>query len=421
MNIFKRIKSWFQIKEEPYTTSRVPKDDMTKNQIDIRHHKLILEPNSLLDNRVVLYFERSNNPVINNYIRRNYDYLQKSLSKKGMTLIHIPSKEISPANRLLNNELVKHLCYKYPHIFTGTLEEVAESAGSIIKNLDLQLYYNYLGDLLGIPGDQAPCFIHSIDFETVMSDFRKWEYSCFYLSPDNEEVLKRQIDFYLAHTRIPENPVFFSLRNRDKDNYDADEQFDFDGNKISPDIQIAIDKINSITNEKLLIASIMHLIKNLKNTNPAVCERISKSLLNKIDNQPQKCSRIIIDEQFRIWLPEYNNIEIELTPLPKAFYIFMLKHPEGISFKHLSEYKNELLEIYKRIANRDDLEKVRQSINDIVDIRSNSVNEKCSRIKEAFLSKIDDSIAKNYYITGGRNKLKSIVLDNALIHFPKNL
>lgn len=110
-----------------------------------------------------------------------------------------------------------------------------------------------------------------------------------------------------------------------------------------------------------------------------------------------------------------------MTPLPKAFYIFMLKHPEGISFKHLSEYKSEILDIYLRISNRYDLDTIKQSINDITHIRSNSVNEKCSRIKETFLLKIDDSIAQNYYITGGRNELKSIKLNSSLIHFPKNL
>ncbi|WP_439506755.1 hypothetical protein [Sediminibacterium sp.] len=182
-----------------------------------------------------------------------------------------------------------------------------------------------------------------------------------------------------------------------------------------------INQIKSIKNKKLLVTSMLFLIQILKKLNPVVFESIIQVLLNKIETNSIAPSKLIIDEQFRIWLPDFNNIEIEMTPLPKAFYIFMLKHPEGILFKHLSEYKSELFEIYSRIANRDDLDKIKQSINDIADIRSNSVNEKSSRIKEAFLLKIDDSVAINYYITGGRNELKSIKLNSSLIHFPKNI
>ena len=95
----------------------------------------------------------------------------------------------------------------------------------------------------------------------------------------------------------------------------------------------------------------------------------------------------------------------------------MLKHPEGLQFKELNQHKDELISIYSKVGNRIEMDQIKSSINDLVNVRSNSVNEKCSRIKEAFISKIDDSLAKHYYVNGGRQNVKQITLDRSLLHF----
>ena len=42
-------------------------------------------------------------------------------------------------------------------------------------------------------------------------------------------------------------------------------------------------------------------------------------------------------------------MEITMEPLIKAVFLLFLKHPEGIMFKELPEYRRELAEIYGRI------------------------------------------------------------------------
>ena len=118
---------------------------------------------------------------------------------------------------------------------------------------------------------------------------------------------------------------------------------------------------------------------------------------------------------------DYDNIEIELTPLPKTLFIFMLRHPEGLLLKELYLHRKELIEIYGKIGNRLDMSAIQNSIYDMTDARSNSINEKCSRIKEAFIYKIDDSLARNYYITGTKSEPKSIILDRSLVIFLQKL
>lgn len=117
----------------------------------------------------------------------------------------------------------------------------------------------------------------------------------------------------------------------------------------------------------------------------------------------------------RIFLTDYNNMEIRMHPLSKALYLLFLRHPEGISFSDLPDYRTELLRMYELMSGRDSREDIRRSINDVTDPTRNSINEKCSRIKQAFLREFDDSIARNYYITGGRGEPKKILLPREMV------
>ena len=59
------------------------------------------------------------------------------------------------------------------------------------------------------------------------------------------------------------------------------------------------------------------------------------------------------------------------------------------------------------------------SIRKLTDPLDNSVHEKCSRIREAFLRVVADDIAQNYYITGDRGDDKKVLLDRELLIYEK--
>jgi hypothetical protein len=75
------------------------------------------------------------------------------------------------------------------------------------------------------------------------------------------------------------------------------------------------------------------------------------------------------------------------------------------------------LSIYNKITNSSEQSEIIKRIDDMVDMTNNSINEKCSRIKEAFVSKIDDSLAQYYYITGKRGAPKKVSIPTNLIVF----
>ena len=141
---------------------------------------------------------------------------------------------------------------------------------------------------------------------------------------------------------------------------------------------------------------------------------VGEIALQRLFKPTQRLSRMHI-RYGRIFLQDYNNMEIKMHPLSKALYLLFLRHPEGIMFSNLPNYRDELLRIYGMISGRDIIDEIRRSIDDMTDPTRNSINEKCSRIKQAFLREFDDSIARNYYITGGRGEAKKILIPREMV------
>ena len=104
-----------------------------------------------------------------------------------------------------------------------------------------------------------------------------------------------------------------------------------------------------------------------------------------------------------------------MEPLVKAVYLLFLKHPEGIMFKCLPDYRKELTEIYVKLKPYGLSDRVVQSIEDVTNPLLNSINEKCARIRGAFVGQFDNHLAKHYYIDGNRGEVKKIALPRDLV------
>lgn len=154
---------------------------------------------------------------------------------------------------------------------------------------------------------------------------------------------------------------------------------------------------------EMVMSEVQMLVERLRQSG------VGEIALMRLFKPTQELSRIHV-RYGRIFLPDYNNKEIKMPPLSKAIYMLYLRHPEGIKFAYLPDYREELLHLYELISGRESREDIRRSIDDVTDPTRNSINEKCSRIKQAFLREFDDSIAQHYYITGERGEAKKILL-----------
>ena len=123
----------------------------------------------------------------------------------------------------------------------------------------------------------------------------------------------------------------------------------------------------------------------------------------RIEAAKSRLSRLLITKDYRIILVDYDKKEVEMTPVHKAVYLLFLNHPEGIEFKKLSEYRDELLRYYMATARLIDKQTIIESVDMLVNPLNNSINEKCSRIKSIFLNMMDQYSA-NYYIISGHTQ-----------------
>ena len=148
--------------------------------------------------------------------------------------------------------------------------------------------------------------------------------------------------------------------------------------------------------EKLLMAGRKDLL--LKALGAPLLEEL------RIEAARAKLSRLLITRDCRLILVDYQNREVELQPVHKAVYLLFLAHPEGIEFKRLGDYREELTRYYMATARLMDKEKIREGIDHLVNPLDNAINEKCSRIKKAFLDMMDEYSASYYMISGHTQK-----------------
>ena len=144
-------------------------------------------------------------------------------------------------------------------------------------------------------------------------------------------------------------------------------------------------------------------------------EGVSLMAIHEFIDKQEPLSRMVITPDYRIFLPDYNDMEIEMGALPKAIYFLYLRYPEGIVYKHMQDYYNELLNIYRQLRPNTDEARLNLTITKVVNPLGNALNENIARIRKAFVEKFDEHLANNYIITGERGSQYSILLDRELI------
>lgn len=152
----------------------------------------------------------------------------------------------------------------------------------------------------------------------------------------------------------------------------------------------------------ILMADVKEKVRMLKELGMSEAEIVS----NFRTNQPLK--KLVISN-YRIFLGDERK-EVHMEPLVKAVYLLFLKHPEGIIFKDLPDYRQELASIYNKVRPWGLTDRALQSIEDVTNPLLNSINEKCARIRKAFVTMLDSSVAERYYIKGIRGGAKKIDL-----------
>ncbi|MCW3806190.1 tetratricopeptide repeat protein [Plebeiibacterium marinum] len=378
MTLFERL---FKKKNKEYP--------VTNDQVDIIEN---VEEITLFRKGAIVYIENEYQEDLNNLILGRYDFIAKLCREKGFHFVYLP-KVIQNISRDKINEAQK---YFNPSCLTESVENTGKYKPQDITSKVTSLIFNY--------------FNYNKNIEPGFIRYRgDNEYSYVRILFDNESVFESNIRSYIANCRNSDPIMFrlvtsYHLAKEGRVDEIADCEFDSRALGIAKEIEEKISQLKEEGYYQLLLNTLSQSLNDIPTTKGSIIKQFQQNEVKPI------ISRIIIDEEFRIILPDYNNLEIKLTPLPKTVYLFFLRHPEGIVFKHLIDHKHELLYIYKLVSNRESEEEMNNSIEELIDPTKNSINEKCSRIKEAFVKHFDDSIAQYYYITGSRAKEKKITI-----------
>ena len=370
------------------------------------------------DRDTYLYLENTHNESLNQCVERNLDKIYKVFREYGFRFIYLPKwkpdgsnihlANISKEREVLVNRFLNNInTVEYTHLLCNALHIDREEINSGIFHFACYMYDDSLFRSEILQTRFTHFSMHDVTNETiedfcrrycnVIVDSRNRPTGCY-----SAVKLKRR----MSHWEVNET-------HGHPHEYYADYTFPEDMKDIAENIKKEIETLKEGGYFELLLHTLGNeTINELRNV------KLNPSL-----------SKLEITADYKIWLSDYGK-EVKMTPLQKALYIFYLRHPEGVEFKMLSAYYDELLAIYKVLSNREDWQKQQHSIRRLVDATDNAINEKCSRIKEAFLKVVDDFIAQNYYIclkketykedsTIYTNLLKRIILPRELVLYPE--
>lgn len=303
----------------------------------------------------VVFIESSTNTGLVDYVTYNLKIIQKRFIEKNKRFVLLSSLE----KGIENHDVIR---YKYPYI-----NKLSTENDTILSVLSLAKVKG--NTLVYYEGNQLICL--------SLSDIYNFN---------------NKIDSFLSTINFNEVdylPVNINDYKDDSIKLDAETE---------KKLEILLNKLEEIKDNGQLLQVLPIIEKYLKKNN----------------SSNRELSTLKIDINYNLLLVDYN-IEIKLSHLTKSIYLLFLNNPKGIKLTELENYAEELLGYYKVISNRDDYDKMKGSISDIINTKSNAIYVHLSRIKSAFINVIHPDIAKNYYIDGGKMETKKILLDRTLV------
>lgn len=342
----------------------------------------------------IIYVEPAYHESCNQLIRQNLSRLQWRAEHLDCEFVYIPAQ-------IEQGDLQRELTYFFPNEPLSTLQELVRRPDFV------QRYYDQLP---GAPFDQPQLLLHGDDSSAalpfpqngVLDDV--FSVMSRLVRLNNED---SQQDFCLPSFAVIHQSLSRDRFLIDEDSVISDESCLFENNsvcaalpsQIPPDMDAdaEAEALEHIERLKELGFSLQQLIDIFRLTKPEV-------------------SRLVITPDFRFVLTDYQDLVVSFPDLSKALYLLYLNHPEGIAFKCLGDYRDELYRYYRTLSGRTNDRQQISSIEGLVDtVTNNSANEKNSRIKAAFLKLIAPELADPYLIAKGPDGLHRIALDRKMV------
>lgn len=316
---------------------------------------LISIPGLGFDTRdTVLYVESSVDRKTNKAIVAEYDELCQLVEQRGMKFFYLPAfmKSLKGNIRFLKQTLR----YLEPLLSNEQMHLIVND----MKNIDTpmlskEIFLNYLNSR-GFHLEH-PAFLFKIENKkaSTCQDF-------LLLHVDSESPIKTLREFFAYNDKLLELPEAEPV----------DDQLEYTGLH-----KIVIDTILKY-----------HTVEGL--------------------------SRLLIDEDGRLFLLDRNRTEVKMQALARSLYILYLRHEEGIALTELCDHRDELLAIYSSVSDYTNPERLVSTVDNLVNFVGNTINPLLSRIRQAFTALLGEQ-AKDYFVEGAVSDIKRINLPRNLV------
>ncbi|MHC1706865.1 MAG: hypothetical protein AB9842_04995 [Bacteroidales bacterium] len=389
---------------------------------------------------LVVYYEQQYHPLMNRVMQSGCGGLQELLQHSGYTLIYFPGLW-KPAG-YNDPAITRHFRYFLPEYHQLGPEHLSNARRMLSIPHLLQVLYKGLKEMLGKKSYPKAGFItisntghvSIVDFAAVAEKALK--------SPLPEQLLMEEILAYfseyegdLAASISPDYEETSDLMSAQEpvkavnrlESYIPDPEKEFEAENLKVNRDVLQDLQSALAGEEgpVVLDLLIRIMEHIRIKDPRLVTKLEQMLQLQLKPKEKTLSplQLILTHggyDYKILLPEYD-VVVDMPQLPKALYLFFLRHPEGVFLHDLPDYRDELNSIYARIANISDMRTITANIDRLVDMTDNSIHVNCARIKRAFLEKISDRYACYYYVTGTRGKAKKVNLPHELISIDENL
>lgn len=134
----------------------------------------------------------------------------------------------------------------------------------------------------------------------------------------------------------------------------------------------------------------------IENSRDLIRGGLSIQMIRILAQAQNKLSPLQITEDYRILLPEFNNMEIPLKPLQRAMFIVFQNYPEGVSKADMANLKDEIYAIYRKTSDKWNIIKLKSNVKALCDENGTTFEDKCHAMRRQFLARLDETIACHY-------------------------
>lgn len=343
--------------------------------------QLPMEP----DSNVVYFLETGYNPEFETYVRGHYAQLQRMFRNRELEFVFLPltRKGLAPA------DFEESALFYFPWLKKGQMDYLHDSflkkADDYFKDLAQSGGVPVMTDAEGHAFKMTAFFLEKHgrpDDSIIYLFFQQLADACY-----KERHLKFNTSDHKYKVNYCKRYLNELLDNEDEISYSISDE--------NPEVHY------SRVNDKIVFDNDFNDIDAQLKRDFARLVRtrqpwLVQEWLSKMLQEDEVISRLVITPQAKIMLPDYNDIEISLTPKEKAVFFLYLKHPEGICFKNLPDYREELSMYYRRVTRSGSPEAICAAIDNLVLSISGDADVQRSRIRNAINKAFKDRFCEQY-------------------------